>query len=226
DIRERAILRKHQCEVGPWKRSRAELMETAALLRQEVTSKDPTPSEPALRRRWQTDPPSPAAVKYLALYAYLRRFMLHQRGRIGLVSFTHSFERFSRLSKGRGSRHGIRRAVAAILERFEHSGAAAVELRPTLDDTRIATQRKLREIVLGYFEYLSTTNAARPVIMGLVPSLFKQQVTNAARAYHGRAYDRALQQRLATQQQVWAHQADGFVAILEEVPVLRNFIVG
>lgn len=244
DPEARAPLRKRICTAGLWRRTRAELAEYAAELRHgafgEGTSsgrREPTKElaeEKAFRQRCVAslspdmvieDPVDPIlAVRYLALYVNFRRFLLHQRGNTGLVSFSKSFGRISKLTKRALAPNEM---VTAILQRFERSGATTVELRPTLDPTRRETQHKLRAIVLGYFDYLKQHHNGSPIAMGIVPSLYKQEVTNSTRwCNHGQTKDGGLIERLKRQQVVWQRQVEGLLAIIDEVPALRLFVVG
>lgn len=161
------------------------------------------------------------AVRYLATCAGLSAFLLHQRGTAGLSPFVDSYDRFVKLQKPRGSpeRQQTRDLVASTLHRFESEGAAAVELRPTLDRCRRDLQRKLQDIVLGYFDYLATVSDGRhPVALGLVPSLFKQEALRK-----GEPTDPDFWRE---QQEIWADQVRGLLAILCDSPTLRWFVVG
>lgn len=165
------------------------------------------------------------AMQYLAIYANFRRFFIYRRNTASLFNFTKSYRRLAELAKSRGGRMGDRRAIKALLERFEQSGASVVELRPTLDETRLATQYKLQSIILGYLDYLGT--AERPVTLGLVPSFYKQEALNRrTERIHGCTDDLDLQARLDLQHTVWHRQLTSLFAMIDEVPALRLFIVG
>ncbi len=225
EARVRNVLVHKTCTLGTWVRTRTELVEHAAALRRRLGGKPGKIDEPGLRRYHQRSL-GLHAVQYFALYTNLRRFLLHQRGRTGLVSFTKSFDQISKISKGHGRVHSDRETVRAILDRFERAGAVTVELRPTLDSSRIELQRKLKNVVLGYFDYLAGTRAERPITMGIVPSLWKQEALGVEREIHGRSSDHGLRERLDEQQRVWGRQVESLLAVIEEVPALRLLVVG
>ncbi len=168
-------------------------------------------------------PCEPAVLRYLVLLLNTRRALIARRGRLGLVPFTTAFERVSRASKRRWMRWDTRQRARSIFERFEAEGCEALELRPTLKRTRIETQKTLQQIVLGYLDYLREAEA--PLAMGLVCSFFKQEETGTS-VEHGRRRDADLGARLGRQQAVWRRQARSLVAILDELPALRAFVVG
>lgn len=226
DARARARLRNKACVVGRWTRTRAELAETASKLRLTLQPSSVQEKEGNLRKACM-ERRDLVAVRYLALQANFRRFLLHQRGRTGLVSFTKSFDATSKLIKrgtrGRALRQLDRGAVVATLQRFEESGATVVELRPTLDAVHRSNVEKLKTIVLGYFDYLGT--ATKAVALGLVPSLFKQEVIDRG-GFHGCAQDEGLRERLIQQQHVWKRQVESLLEAIRAVPLLRMFVVG
>lgn len=227
DARARAQLRHKVCTIGIWSRTRAELVEVASELRLRLRPSSIQEDDEAGLRRYCMARRDLCAVQYLALYANLRRFLLHQRGRTGLVSFSKSFDVISTLTKrgtrGRAQRQMDRDVVVAILERFEASGTNAVELRPTLDATHDSNLRKLKSIVLGYFDYLG--KSSEPVTLGLVPSLYKQEVIGRV-PFHGCARDDDLRGRLVQQLHVWRRQVESLLEAIRTVPLLRMFVVG
>jgi len=122
-------------------------------------------------------------------------------------------------TNGSPGRQQDRRLVAETLRRFEDDGAVAVELRPTLDRWRSDVQRKLQDVVLGYFEYLTGVTADRtPVAMGIVPSLFKQEALNDREPGDPAFWE--------LQAKVWVEEVRALLAVLDEVPALRWFVVG
>jgi hypothetical protein len=246
--RARARLRKDRCQVGLWERTWAELAQeaAAALKRRLALGSRPAlaPHEEAcacerlraaggdglqilreLVAELSQDRPwcegRQAAARYLAIYTAARRHFLYQRGKAGLVRFTEAYKRYSGLQQSRG-RHAFdptQRDVTAIFRRFREEGASAVELRPTLETSRRRFQDKLRSVVLGYFEYVRTCGDNEPLVMGLVPSLYKQQECDQREDDGtGRVWEK--------QAEVWHRQLDILFAILDETPALRFFVVG
>lgn len=214
----RAALRQYKCRVGTWDRTWAELVNEAS--RQKNACPAPPQYASAGYERWlvQNKLDEPAAVRYLAVCTALARFLLHHRGEAGLSPFVVAYDRYAKVQKLRGGpeRDHTRKLVSIVLERFEAEGAAAVELRPTLERRRGDLQRKLTDLVLGYFDYLAKTQ--RPVLMGLVPSLFKQEAVEP-----GDPQDPASWERQAA---VWEAQVEALLCVIDEVPALRWFIVG
>ncbi|MCC6553015.1 MAG: hypothetical protein IT372_08335 [Polyangiaceae bacterium] len=153
----------------------------------------------------------------------LRRFLMHQRGLTGLSVFTRAYGRYAKVQKIRGipAANHEQRLVIAVLERFERDRAVAVELRPTLDLRRRDLLRKLTDIILGYFHYLARASdeRRRPVALGLVPSLFKQELVPK----EGDPPEPEFWERQA---EIWCHQIRLLLAILRESPAIGFFIVG
>jgi hypothetical protein len=108
--------------------------------------------------------------------------------------------------------------VVNLLERFEKEGAVSVELRPTLERRPRELQRKLTALVEGYFDYLEKArkNERRPVLFGLVPSLFKQDGLRRGRGPTA----------WREQQKHWSHQVEALLELLGRSPLLRWFVVG
>lgn len=216
----RAALRRYECRVGTWHRTWAELVSEASRQKNMCPAPPQGQDKPALYERWlaQNELDKPAAVRYLAVCTALARFLLYQRGEAGLSSFVVAYDRYAKVQKLRGGpeRDRTRELVRIVLKRFEDEGAAAVELRPTLERRRGDLQRKLTDLVLGYFDYLAETE--RPVLMGLVPSLFKQEAVE-----HGEPEDPAFWERQAA---VWEAQVEALLCVIDEVPALRWFVVG
>lgn len=224
----RASLRTLECRSGPWTKTWAELVTVAAAW-QAPTGVPQTPIAHILQTCVDPDPPPAgahvdSALRHLAVCAGLRRFLMHQRGLTGLSVFTRAYDRYSKVQKIRGTptTNHEQRLVIAVLERFEQDGAVAVELRPTLELRRRDLQRKLTDIILGYFHYLaraSDMEDRRPVAMGLVPSLFKQELIR-------RDGDPPEPDFWERQVEVWCHQIRLLLAVIREVPALGFFIVG
>lgn len=228
----RARLRREACRAGTWVRTWAELVQIAAESRQPLEGVLALggPDEPRasivrlsdLVRNAEdlSDEQLACAARYLAICAGLRRKLLHQRGRAGLGEFVSSYDKYSKFQKAPGRPPDeLRALVRVILRRFEAEGAVAVELRPTLERTRVEIQRKLEAVIWGYCDYLATTAAERPVLMGLVPSLFKQEGID----------DRSDIRAPATwqrQSDIWCAQVDALLSIIGEIPALRWFVVG
>lgn len=231
--RRRVGLRDYRCEAGTWQKTWAELVAEAAGSRSAVrhdwvAHSNPGRDEAAYIRALVQHVVNGSdvdftkhAVSYLATCAGLSAFLLHKRGRIGLSPFDASYKRYAKLQKARGSpeRQQTRKLVAATLSRFEGEGAVAVELRPTLDRRRCDLQRKLQDVVLGYFDYLGTVPPDRqPLALGLVPSIFKQEGLDG-----GEPTDPDFWRE---QQEIWGDQVHGLLAILDDSPALRWFVVG
>lgn len=234
DRRARAHLRKHICQAGSWKETWAELVTRAAELWQQhfdpaylcsAVSRhadDPGHIQELVDALMHSQSPEirRAAGQYLAIYTGLRRSLLYQRGKSGLARFSARYDSYSKLQK-RGGRRDLdqtRRDMVAILQQFEREGAVAVELRPTLDRERAPCQRKLQSLVLGYFDYIQDREPSLtgPLLLGLVPSLFKQEPCGAGEDT----------QRWIRQERIWQHQLTILLTILDEVPALRFFVVG
>lgn len=157
-------------------------------------------------------------VRYVAACAGLARFLLHQRSPEGLASFTASYDRYSKAQKsaGRSEELTSQALVQQLLRRFEADGAAAIEVRPTLENTRAKLQRKLRGLARGYLDYVKASE--NPIAMGLVPSLFKQEHTLKAK----RIYSAFWQE----QQDLWCSQVEILLEVLRDDPTLRWLVVG
>lgn len=226
DERWRAALRGDHCKAGRHHQTWAELVAEAAAWRKVLRAEAPADRrEPESRfLSWLADQlvsgcrRDARGVVYLAVCTALRRFLIHQRGRTGLSEFHLSYERYSRIQR-RGARDRDARLVRCVLEEFQAQGAAAVELRPTLERRRSDLQRKLRGCAQGYFDYLRTPHCRRPVVMGLVPSLYKQEGLDRC---DGEPRPEAWQR----QAEVWCDEVEALLAVLDEVPVLRYFVVG
>ncbi|MBK8230635.1 MAG: hypothetical protein IPK72_08650 [Candidatus Eisenbacteria bacterium] len=218
-------------EVGTWKKTRAELLELAHHITQELTL-DAALED--LRARAQL---SPRAAALLALRANFGRHLTSQRGQDGLTVFTNHYDRFSKASKRTSDAskrtsdaHATARDDAeqliAALDRFADAGVHAVELRPTLERTRIDLQRKLRPLVLGYFCHLQQAIVEdKPCVrLGLVLSLFKQELSVKRAKSHPDGSTRA--DWVDEQRALWCRQIEGLLDVLDEVPPLRLFVVG
>lgn len=157
-------------------------------------------------------------VPYVATCAGLARFLLHQRSPEGLASFSASYDRYSEAQKsvGRSDELTSGAMVQQLLRRFEADGVAAIEVRPTLENTRAKLQRKLRGLARGYLDYVKASE--HPVAMGLVPSLFKQEHTLKAKPI-----DSAFWQE---QQDLWRNQVEILLEVLRDDPALRWLVVG
>lgn len=235
DARWRASLRKVSLGHNGWRRTIPELVEVAADLRESLSTADlPAPAWGAgegehlpvlAERRWlralvETErakhPAWEIATRYLVIYAAVRHHLMHQRGIPGLPSFVRSFGTFSASQKPVGAPHHrhSRLQLIALLRRFQNDGAVAVEVRPTLEDTRRGTAARLRNLVLGYLEYLTSAGEGA-VAMGIVPSLLKQE-----------ALSKRPPHDWALQTQRWSEQAEALCVLLEEWPWLRRFVVG
>ncbi len=228
--RKRVALRGFECQSGNWSKRWAVLVEDVA----KNLSTLPQPSNlqhdeacigELVNYALNWSPVAPDlrkhAVRYLATCAGLSAVLTYQRGEPGLSPFDKAYQRYSKAQKIRGGpdRQNTRALVAAALHRFERDGAVAVELRPTLDRTRGETQRKLMDVVLGYFEYLAKTTAPTPLVMGLVTSLVKTEGTNPKHEPSDPAF-------WDWQEQLWVNEVNILLAILDEVPALRWFVVG
>jgi hypothetical protein len=157
-------------------------------------------------------------VQYVAACAGLASFLLHQRHPGGLAPFVKSYERYSKVQKRLGLSDELhtQHLVHRLLQRFENEGVAAIELRPTLERTRAELQRKLRGLARGYLEYVRASDA--PIAMGLVPSLFKQEL--------GRREEPESSEFWHVQQACWVDQVEMLLEVLRDDPVLRWLVVG
>lgn len=164
----------------------------------------------------------PVAIRYLLILVNTRRAFLVRRDAVGLASFTRAYARVARASKRRWLRHDTRARVQDVCRRFEATGCRVLELRPTLKANRRETQAALRELVLGYLEYVK--RSTDPIAMGLVCSFFKQDGVTGCR--HGERKDIDTVERLCAQQRLWVRQAKDLIAILDAVPAIRAFVVG
>lgn len=167
---------------------------------------------------------SPQAIRYFLVLINTRRAFLVRRGDTGLAPFTDAYGRVAKASKRRWLRTDARARVRDVCRKFESTGCQVLELRPTLKENRRETQAALRSLVLGYLDYVET--AAHPLAMGLVCSFFKQEAVNGRGRVHGGRGDGDMVEWLHRQQHLWARQAEDLVAILDEVPAIRAFVVG
>ena len=230
DARLRAAHRKDLLEVGTWKKTRAEFLELAHRITQELAL-DVALSQleaPAL---------SPRAAALLALRANFGRHLTIQRGQDGLTVFTNHYDRFSKISKRPSDASKRRRGahatarddvelLIATLDRFAKAGVHAVELRPTFEHTRFDLQRKLRPLVLGYFCHLQQAKVEdKPhVRLGLVLSLSKQELSHKRATAHPDGSTRA--DWIDKQRALWCRQIEGLLDVLANVPPLRLLVVG
>ncbi len=229
----RANLRKKEdrCAVGDWSKTWAELCAQAASylsveLDSETSLLDMSHHLRDMSQRIrESTTPCDHEIRYLAICTGLRRHLLHQRGEVGLSSFVSSYDRYSRIQKSRGISEGwaTRNAVCAILDQFRKHGCVAIELRPTLESTAAELQRKMRDVILGYFEHVrrSTKANVEPLALGLVPSLFKQELIKKHHS-DGDA-DPNLWEAQANR---WSHQVELLLNAIDESPVMRHFVVG
>jgi hypothetical protein len=157
-------------------------------------------------------------VQYVAACAGLATYLRHQREPGGLTPFAKSYTRYSKVQKRMGLSDELHtaRLVGRLLQRFEHEGTEAIELRPTLEPTRADLQRKLRGLARGYLEYVRSSEA--PVAMGLVPSLFKQELGGKQEPTSAQFWQR--------QQERWVSEVEALLEVLREDPVLRWLVVG
>lgn len=164
--------------------------------------------------------PPDEELRYLITCAGLSAHLIYHRAEPGLLPFAKAYGRYSKVQKLRGgpSRQQDRDLVAATLKRFEEERVDAVELRPTLDRRRTEMQRRLPDVVLGYFAYLAEPSRKAWSRSGLVMSLFKQEARNT------RVEPRSSV--LAGAVRIWADEVRALLAILDEVPALRWFVVG
>lgn len=227
NARWRAQLRTIKFEDGHWYKTGAQLLEEATEIRARFPRWISEPEEyfvfrlttlPSRLRRARK-----LAARYLAICTTLRRRLLHQRLKAGLVEFDSKYRLYSHVQKipAVSERQQVRRMIVAVLRRFEEEGATTVELRPTLEHTRRDLNVKLGSVVDGYFEYLDeacSDRTRKPARFGLVPSLVKQEAVPRAPDLHRDHWSR--------QQAVWCRQMDLLLATLRDTPVLRYFVVG
>ena len=232
--RHRRELRRQVVRAGHWQKNWAELVKMAHGCRAELERGLGLNADPCARwARQERDfikqlalkvvsrhdrSLEQAAVRYLAICAALMRAVLHQRGRTGLSAFTTSYDRYSSLQKIRGGRESnhTRLLVQELLHRFESEGAVAVELRPTLERRPRDLRKKLADVACGYFDYLAEANS--PLLMGIVPSLFKQEGLRPGAPARPEFWE--------AQGEVWREQVRMLLVCLDEVPALRWFVVG
>lgn len=238
DARLRAAHRtdKDAIQVGSWKRTRAELLELAHHITQKLAScvspgcAPTTALDAALSQLGATDPPCPSSAALLALRANFGRHLTSQRGKDGLTTFTNQYGRFSDASKRRSGAHARLRddvtQLIATLDGFADRGVSAVELRPTVERTRIELQNKLRPLILGYICHIQKTkaDARTPVRLGLVLSLFKQELSRDHSKPHPDGSTRATW--IDDQRDLWRRQFEGLLDVLDNNPALRLFVVG
>lgn len=230
DVRLRAEHRKTPVEVGTWCRTRAELLMRAAELTRQVST-EPCAVEAYVRKLEGSEPLSAEEVALLAIRANFGHFYICRRGEIGLSEFTERYQRFTRACKRKGfaASRDDRDQVREALAEFATHGVDAVELRPTAETTRIELQRKLRSLVLGYFCRLQSALAAKRECprFGLVVSLFKQQLSGKLEErVPGRIEGSTSGAWVQMQAELWKRQMRGLLAVLDEVPALRFFVVG
>lgn len=230
--RKRAVLRSEHCKVGRWNKTWAELVQKVASCPDHPDRADAMAGhvQGIVQAR-----PSDEKLRYLITCAGLSAHLIYHRAEPGLLPFAKAYKRYSDVQKLRAGprRQQDRDLVAATLKRFEEDRVDAVELRPTLDRRRSEMQRKLQDVVLGYFAYLAkrTTAEVRPdllagaedkptaVALGLVMSLLKQEAQNTRAEPRDPRFWQA-------QSEIWADEVRALLAILDEVPALRWFVVG
>src|SRR5690606_13027362 len=126
-------------EDGHWYKTGAQLLEEATEIRARFPRWISEPEEyfvfrlttlPSRLRRARK-----LAARYLAICTTLRRRLLHQRLKAGLVEFDSKYRLYSHVQKipAVSERQQVRRMIVAVLRRFEEEGATTVELRPTLE---------------------------------------------------------------------------------------------
>jgi hypothetical protein len=242
----RAQLNREICRAAPWEETWAKLVNKASEVERllpdnlRVSAMGPRPdsrdveqrlrdiAELAIQEETALEQRA-AAARYLAICTGLRGYLIHQRGQTGLTPFTTSYRRYSTVQKRGGNQdsNANQKQVVAILQQFEREQAATIELRPTLERRRGDLESKLGDLVRGYFAYLLDWMARMgersevPVLMGLVPSLFKQEnpADDAARdADHAASWQQ--------QADLWLRQVEMLLSVLQEVPALRYFVVG
>lgn len=220
--RVRANLRKEKCSAGDWSKTWAELCAIAATCAPNTESHAETFFWEMSKRVQQSPEPCDHEIRYLAICAGLRRYLLHQRGEVGLSSFVISYDRYSKVQKPRGAGDGFatRKAVCAILDQFRKHGCVAVELRPTLETRAEDLHKKLRDVILGYFDHVRSSTD-QPLAMGLVPSLFKQELIKKHDS-DGESHPQIWEE----QAKRWKHQVDLLLNAVDKSPALRQFVVG
>lgn len=226
----RASLRAERVQSGSWKCTWATLVGRVVKVRRGALCLCPSgaKTEGGLLHRMASrvvaNPQARATwVPYLAVCCGLRRAHLHQRTEAGLALFVKRFEKYSKVQKtGRvsSSRHTEDLAIA-VFERFEKEGAVCLELRPTLERTRIELQRKLSDLARAYVRYLVSARESpgrRPVKLGLVPSLFKQEGIR-----NGKEPSPADWKR---QTDLWRAEVGALLTVIRAAPALRYLVVG
>lgn len=161
---------------------------------------------------------SRAGVPLLAIATALRADALYRRGaddgRAGLASFQEAYDRYSKAQRStRADSAELARLCAAVLNRFWDEGVGVLELRPTLERKPADLARRLFAILWGYLTHLRERPAST-LALGLVPSLYKQEPA-------GRDPE-AAHRRVA----IWEEQTRMLLALLEQEPLLRWFVVG
>lgn len=212
DARWRAKLRRgHFVCAGSWRRTWAELLEDLA--RPLGSALAPTLADDGTAVLGEHA--TPGAVQRLAVALVLRRALIYQPGRAepGLASFVEAFDRASRVQK-RPSRDEVRHLTRTVLDRFAKDGVTLLELRPTLERTAAELNNKLRQIALGWLDHLADCpeNGLTPVLLGVVPSLFKQEGKGSM----------SPEERT----QIWREQVQQLLGLLEAEPVYRWLVVG
>ncbi len=228
----RANLRRHECRAGSWKKPWSILVKQAKDLEGQI----------ALRRSACVDmsnfistlaqqaTPCKSIIAYLAICTSLRRCLLYQRGEIGLSPFVLAYDRYAKVQKCARpkERAHMREMVQAILDRMRRSGVDAIELRPTLERKPAELSHKLHDIILGYLDDLFL-HPQEPILLGLVPSLFKQENLPDLKlpARTQRARD-LLDEQIVWERQsrTWCDQVRTLITLLENDPVLRYFVIG
>lgn len=230
DARLRALHREKFVKVGPWSQTRAELLTRASAITNQ-------PGQPAFTTsaalKLLNDPTYTgclkSAVALLAIRANFGRHFTYQRSEAGLSRFTQAYERFSNAAKLRGASKTAKERddieqVREVLAEFQRRGVRGVELRPTIEPTRIEIQAKLRPLVLGYLCHIqeSADGGRPPLTFGIVPSLFKQDGLNK----QSDCNEATANDWVYEQSDRWCNQVEGLLDILATVPALRLFIVG
>lgn len=225
DARLRALHRKAHVAVGTWTRTRAELLALAS--EQAVGC-----AEDCKKIIDGAAPPSDtgslrSAVAFLAIRANFARYLIYQRGEVGLGRFVKAYDRFSnaaRTASAVARTHADAEQVVAVLREFQCRGVQGVELRPTFEANRIELQAKLRPLVMGYLSHIhkSVKCGREPLTFGIIPSIFKQE--GLGRPGAGGAS--AASDWVREQSDAWCRQVDALMQLLDTVPALRLFVVG
>lgn len=157
-----------------------------------------------------------SVARYLAACIGLRVYLLHQRGSAGLDAFVKSYKRFSKVQR----RHSLTRRkgsdeslVHAILDRMAEDGVSSVEIRPTLDSKRRDLSRKLRHIARGHRTWVEENG--RRLAMAIVPSLLKTE-----------GFGEHRPSTVPEQQRIWRRQTRTLLALIEDDPLIRHYVVG